>query len=154
MFRRFARPKIGAIAAVCVLLTAAGAYAYWTQGGSGTGSAVTGTNEAVTINQTSVIAGLYPGGPAQPISGDFTNGNDGAVHVTSVTVAFGSLEGSPAGCSSADFQINNATATVNADIPAGDPVGSWSGPSIQMLDSGSDQNGCKNATVNLSFTSN
>jgi len=153
MFRRLARPKIGAIAAVCVLLTAAGAYAYWTQGGSGAGSAVTGTNEAVTINQTSVVAGLYPGGPPQPISGDFTNGNDSAVHVASVTVAFGSLEGSPAGCSSADYQINNATATVNAQIPSGDPVGSWSGPSIQMLNSGSDQNGCKNATINLSFTS-
>lgn len=153
MFRRFARPKIGAIAAVCVMLSAAGAYAYWTQGGSGAGSAVTGTNEAVTINQTSVIAGLYPGGPAQPISGNFTNTNDGAVHIASVTVTFGSLEGSPAGCSSADYQINNATATVNANIPSGDPVGSWSGPSIQMLNSGTDQNGCKNATINLSFTS-
>jgi hypothetical protein len=154
MFRRLARPRIGAIAAICVLVCAAGAYAYWTQGGTGSGSAVTGTNEAVTVNQTSVVTGLYPGGPAQPISGDFTNGNDSPVRVTSVTVTFGSIEGSPAGCSSADYQINNATATVNAQIPSGDPVGAWSGPSIQMLNSGSNQNGCKNATINLSFSSN
>jgi len=148
-----ARKKIAAFGAACFLLAAAGAYAYWTQSGAGTGSAATGTNDAVTVNQTSSPAALYPGGPAQPLSGNFDNPNEGKVRVASVTVALSSIEDAPAGCSLADYQLNNATATVNAEIDPGDGVGSWSGPSIQMLNTGSNQDGCKNASINLTYTS-
>ena len=57
-----------------------GAYAYWTV----TGSADTGTNVPVTTFQTSAPAGLYPGGPAQPLSGNFDNLNPGNTYVTAV----------------------------------------------------------------------
>jgi hypothetical protein len=153
MSRLFARKKIAAFGAACFLLTAAGAYAYWTESGAGTGSAATGTNEAVTVNQTSTPTAMYPGGSAQPLSGNFDNPNDGKVHVAAVTVALSSIEDAPAGCSTADYQINNATATINAEIDPGEGVGSWSGPSIQMRNTGSNQDGCKNASVNLTYTS-
>lgn len=153
MSRTFARKKIVAFGAACFLLAATGAYAYWTQSGLGAGGAVTSTNEAITVNQTSTPTALYPGGPAQAISGNFDNPNAGKVRVAAVAVSIGSIEGSPAGCTAADYQLNNATATVNAEIDPGDAVGSWSGPSVQMLNTGSNQDGCKNAIVNLSFAS-
>jgi hypothetical protein len=153
MPRLFARKKIVALGATCFLLATAGAYAYWTQSGSGAGSAATGTTDGITVNQTSTPSALYPGGPAQAISGNFDNPNDGKVRVATVVVSISSIEGSPAGCTVADYQLNNATATVNAEIDPGDGVGSWSGPTIQMLNTGSNQDGCKDAVVNLSFTS-
>ncbi len=64
------------IALLAVLVVAAiaafGAYAYWTTTGNGTGSATTGTDHGVTVNQTSPSSGLYPGGSVA-LSGDFTS---------------------------------------------------------------------------------
>lgn len=155
MFRQFNRKSVAVVGAF-FLLVAGGAYAYWTSTGSGSGSAGTGTVTAVVVNQTSSITGLYPGGPAVALSGNFNNPNSGAVRVGTVTVALDSITGSsgtPA-CTTADYQLNNATATVNAQIASGNGVGSWSGPSIQMLNTGANQDACKNASVVLSYTSN
>jgi len=139
-----------ALAAVTVVAIAAiGAYAYWTQGGSGTGSAATDTTTPVTVNQTSTITGLYPGGSAQPLSGDFDNPNASPVKVGSVTAIV--LDTTNPGCTSADFTIGG-TAAVDAVIPSGNGVGSWSGLTIQMDDTGVNQNACKNVTVHLSYS--
>lgn len=151
-FRRISTATVGAV----LLIVAGGAYAYWTVGGTGTGSAGTGTNVTITVIQTSTVSGLYPGGPSQPLSGNFNNSNTSPVRVASVTAALGSITGSsgtPA-CTIADYQINSATATVNLDIAPGNGNGSWTGPSIQMLDTAANQDACKNVTVNLSYTSN
>lgn len=153
MSRSFLRHKIAALGATCFLLAAVGAYAYWTTAGSGSGSAATGTTDGLTVNQTSTLTPLYPGGAAQPLSGDFDNPNDGPIRVATVTVSLGSIEGSPAGCSIADYQINDPIATVDADIDPGYGMGSWSGPSLEMLDTAGDQNGCQDVTVNLVYVS-
>jgi hypothetical protein len=155
MSRRFSRKTIAAFG-VAFLLAAIGAYAYWTNSGTGTGSAATGTNVGITVVQTSTVTGLYPGGPTQALSGNFNNSNSGKVYVASVTAALGSItgsSGSPA-CTVADYQLSNATATVNAEVDPGNAKGSWSGPTIQMLDSATNQDACKNVTVNLTYTSN
>ena len=66
--------KFAAIAITAtVALTGTAAFAYWTSSGSGTGSASTGDTELVTVNQLSDVSDLYPGSPAQALSGDFTN---------------------------------------------------------------------------------
>ena len=155
MFRTFDRKAIAA-AGVIFLIAAGGAYAYWTQGGSGTGSAANGTTVGITVNQTSVITGMYPGGPAQALSGNFNNTNSGPVRVATVTAALTSVTGSvgtPA-CTIADFQLNNPVVTINAEIASGSGVGSWTGPSVQLLNSVTNQDACKNASVNLGYTSN
>jgi hypothetical protein len=155
MSRNHKRWLVAALGAV-VLVAAVGAYAYWTTSGSGTGTGTTGTTSAITVVQTSTVTGLYPGGPAQALSGNFNNPNPGRVRVATVTAALDSITGSvgtPA-CTVADYQLNNATATVNADVDPGNGKGSWSGPSIQMLDTATNQNACKNATVNITYTSN
>jgi hypothetical protein len=70
--RSIGRPKL--VIATVVLLGFGGvAYGYWTQTGSGTGSAETGTGEAITINQTSDISGLAPGVAPKTLSGTFDN---------------------------------------------------------------------------------
>ena len=91
------------------------------------------------------------------LSGKFNNPNPGTVHVASVTATLDSISGGSAGppaCTIADYQIDNATATVNAEIAAGNAVGSWSGPTIKMLDSPTNQDACKGATVNITYSSN
>ena len=53
---------------------------------------MTGNTTGITVNQTSAVTGLYPGGPAAPLSGNFDNPNAGAVHVGTVTVSIASSD--------------------------------------------------------------
>jgi hypothetical protein len=149
---------VGAAAALC-LIAGTSAFAYWTTSGSGVGSAATGTTVPVTINATQgAINGLYPGGPARALSGDFTNLNPGKVYIGQVSVAISSISTPqvntllPA-CTSDDFNLVNATAT-NGEIISGTNVGSWAGASIAMKDTAANQDNCKGVTVNLAFSSN
>lgn len=141
--------KTTAILTVALLTVAGGAYGYWTTTGSGSGSAATGTVVGVTVNQTSLVTGLYPGGPAQSITGTFNNSNSGAVYVTAVTAVLGTL---PSGCVPADFTIAG-TAPVNANIASGSGVGTWTGLTIAMNNTPVSQDGCKSATIPLVLAS-
>jgi hypothetical protein len=149
--------KVVAFAGALVLAGGA-AFAWWTAGGSGTGEASTGNVVGITVNQTSSIAGLYPGGPAVPLAGDFTNTNSGPVHVAqvSVEVQTGWSEradiAKPA-CTAGDFVLTQPDPT-NADIPAGDPVSGWSGATIKLANTALNQVNCKDVTVPLVYTSN
>jgi hypothetical protein len=148
--KRFISKKAIAVglAAGLALGVSGAAIAYWTQGGSGTGTASTGTTTDVTVNQTSTVADLYPGGPAQALSGDFDNPNPGEVYVGTVTASLGTL---PAGCVAADFDIQG-TGVVNDEIGSGSGVGAWSGITIAMVDTGVSQDDCKADTIPLDFT--
>jgi hypothetical protein len=157
---RIARRRVVpvAIALVALLMFSGVAYAYWSAGGSGTGTAqaAAGTSN-LTVKQTTVLTGMYPGDSAQTISGNFDNPNPGPVYVTTVTASIGSVTkagGAPAGtCDATDFTLGSATATVNAEIPAGLAKGAWTGPTIKFNDKGAaNQDACKGATVNLTYS--
>ena len=156
MFRKLNRKTL-AIGAV-FLLAAAGAYAYWTGGGSGSGSAATGTTVGLTVVQTTTPTGLVPGGPTKALAGNFNNTNDGPVHVNQVNATISSVTGPnitvPNPCTAADYQLNGFPVTVNAQVPSGTAQGNWSGASIQLLNTATNQDGCKGATVNIAYTSN
>jgi hypothetical protein len=150
------------VALLAVLVVAAiaafGAYAYWTTTGNGTGSATTGTDHGVTVNQTSPSSGLYPGGSVA-LSGNFTSNpaNSGNVWVTSVSASIDPFSvqanlSEPA-CTDADFFLSGS-APVGQDITPGAANGSWSGISLNMTNAAANQDNCKNVTVPLSFTSN
>jgi hypothetical protein len=139
------------------LATAAIAFAYWTNSGSGTGSAASGTNGGITVKQTSTIAGLYPGGPAVPLAGNFDNLNTSNVYVHEVTATLGPVDGGslpgPA-CSVDDFALTGSPASVNTEVDPGTAQGSWSGMSLRMVDNpDANQDNCKNATVHINYTS-
>lgn len=145
------------LVAVGVLGVAGAAFAYWTAGGSGTGSATAaGAQSSLTANQTSSLTAMYPGDSPQTLSGNFTNPNSGPIRVGTITASIASVTkavGAPAGtCDATDFTLANAAMTVGAEVPAGTNVGSWSGATIQFNDKPStNQDACKGATVNLSY---
>ena len=85
--RRVTAVALGSVS----LVAAVGSYAYWTNGGTGSGSAATGTNAAITVTQTSTPSGMYPGGPAEALSGKFNNANSGSVYVHQVIATIASV---------------------------------------------------------------
>ena len=148
--------RLIAIAATSVLLLGGAgiAYAYWTAGGTGGGSGTTGTSEAITINQTSVITNLRPDGAAQTLSGTFTNTNDEPIYVGTVTASIASVTGG-ATCEVTDYTLANAVMTVNAEVAVGTGVGSWTGATIQFNNKPAEnQDDCKDATVTFSYVAN
>jgi hypothetical protein len=153
-FRRITAITLGSVS----LVAAVGAYAYWTNGGSGSGSAATGTNAAITVTQTSTPSGMYPGGAAQGLSGKFNNTNSGTVYVHQVIATIASVTAPNSDvthpCDENDYLLSGSPATVNAQVASGTAVGSWSGPTIQLLNTVSNQDGCKGATVNVAYASN
>jgi hypothetical protein len=146
------KKRIAASVLVVAIIAATGgiAAAYWTQGGTGTGTAATGTTSNVTVNQTTVVTGLYPGDTPVTLSGNFNNPNLGPVKVGTVSAV---LDASlPAGCVAADFTVAGTDA-VNAEIASGSAVGSWTGITIKMNDTLVNQDACKSATgVTIDYT--
>lgn len=139
-----------------ILVGGAGAaYAYWTNTGAGTGAGSTGTNLTITINQTSTVTAMGPGVAAQALSGTFTNPNAGPVYVNDITVSIGSITvgGLPAvGCEADDYTITGSPISVDAEVVTGT---AWSGATIVFENEAAEnQDGCKNATVNLVYSSN
>jgi hypothetical protein len=150
--------RFAAFAAVFAVLVVGGlAFAYWTQGGAGSGTSTAGTTSAITVNQTASPSGLYPGGPAAALAGTFTNPNPGSVSISSVTAAvhvFAShlVDAAKPDCTQADFATGGTSgATV---VPSGTAVGSWSGLTVRLLDNGLNQDNCKNVSITVDYTAN
>lgn len=144
-----------AIATGLIVFAGAGlAYAYWTAGGDGTGSAPTGTSTALVVNQNTVVDPMFPGDTAQTLSGDFDNTSDGTVHVSTVTVSIASVfQGAdPAvGCSADDYTLTGAEMAAVQEVPVGTAEGNWTGATIKFNNTTDNQDACKGATVNLAY---
>src|SRR5450631_2069365 len=113
--------KIAVISAEVVIGASGTAYAYWSQLGSATGSASTGTTIAVVVNQTNTVTGLYPGGPAQALSGDFNNPNSGPVTVGAVSATVTAT--SVSGCLTTWYAITGTATPTTQVLPAGSAKG-------------------------------
>jgi hypothetical protein len=155
---QFSRKRAAAVAtgAALTLIVGGVAFAYWSTTGTGTGSAATGDVVGVTIHATSpAVAGLYPGGPAQNVSGNFDNPNSGSVHIQQVTVAVDPTwsVGTTLPCTADDFTVT-APAATNAEIVSGTGVGAWGTATIKMNNLSTNQDNCKGVTVPLVFSSN
>jgi hypothetical protein len=158
--KQFFRTKKGLVllaTMVVAAIAAVGATAYFTTTGSGTGSAAVGTSSALTINQVGSVTNLLPGAAAQPIEYSVQNTSAGHQYVGPVTVSIASVTQTVAGaaagtCDSSDFTLVQPN-TVPGDIaPGATYTSNPSGASIQMINKASNQDGCKGATVNLSFS--
>ncbi|NYG07307.1 hypothetical protein BJ986_001794 [Phycicoccus badiiscoriae] len=155
------RKRAAAIATGAALTFIVGgvAFAYWSTSGTGTGSATTGTVNPVKINATgTAVSGLYPGAPARNVSGNFDNPNAGTVYVNQVTVAVApgwskQADGTKAACTAADFTITQPSATAH-EIASGTGVDAWGPATIAMNNLPTNQDNCKNVTVDLVFSSN
>jgi hypothetical protein len=150
------KPRIVALAVVAVLVVAGAAFAFWTAGGSGTGTgSAAGSQTALVANQTTTLTAMYPGDTAQTISGNFNNPNSGPIQVATVTASISSVTkaaGAPAGtCDATDFTLASSAMTVNAEVPAGNAKGAFTGATIKFNDKATNQDACKGATVNLAY---
>jgi hypothetical protein len=155
MMRKFSK-KFTVIAASTAFLVVGGgvAFAFWTAGGSGTGTAATGTSADITVLQTSTVTAMGPGVTAQSLSGNFTNTTAGPVYVTTVTASIASVfQGGvvAVGCSAADYTLTTPAMAVGAEVPVGTGVGAWSGATIAFNNTTVNQDACKGATVNLAY---
>ena len=144
-----------ALVVVALALAVVGvAFAYWTQGGTGSGGATAGTTTAITVNQTGTPTGLYPGGPAQPLAGTFDNPSAHAVHISGVTAVVHPLtvqtDATKPACTAADFAVGGSSGA--SVVPAGNGAGSWSGLTIRMLDGAGNQDNCKGVSITLDYT--
>ena len=157
--KRFMNKKVAAIglAAGLALGAAGAAFAYFTTTASGPGSATVGTNTALDIVQTGSISGLTPGGPTVPVTYTIDNptGN-GAQNLGVVTFTITGFSGNtntPNTCTAADFTITPGGSVVGT-IADGATYTSVVGtePTIQMKETGANQNGCENAVLTLSLT--
>ena len=89
---RAARTKRGAavaLAAIVALLAAGAAGAYWTLGGTGTGSATLASVAPVTLTPGTPTSDLYPGGSGD-VAVSIVNGNPHRVFVGSLVLDTGS----------------------------------------------------------------
>jgi hypothetical protein len=146
------KTKIAIVTAALVFGVSGTAFAYWTQLGAGTGSAGTGTTVAVVVRQTSTITGLYPGGAAVPLAGNFDNPNTAAVTVGLVTgtVTTTSL---PATCLASWYAITG-TGSPATQVLAGSGVGTgaWSGLNVALVNQpATNQDACKGATITITY---
>ena len=148
--RAVSRKKKVVVLAAAMVGIGGAAFAYWTTTGDGTGEAATGTTVAVTVNQTSTVTGLRPGGTAQALSGNFDNPNAGPVYIGAVSALVTGTD--KVGCDATDYTVAG-TATVNAQVAAGNGVGSWSGLTIAFNNKpAANQDACKGATVSISYS--
>jgi hypothetical protein len=144
------------IAAVTVLAGGGAAFAYWTAGGSGTGTAATSAGTTpVTAVQTSTVTAMQPGDTAQTLTGKFNNTNTNPVYVSTVTASISSITkagGAVGACTASDYTLANPVMTVNAEVASGTAQGAWTGATIKFANNASvNQDGCKGATVNLAY---
>ena len=149
MARFSKKTKIAVLTAALVLGVSGTAYAYWTQLGAGTGSASTGTTSDVVVNQTNTVAGLYPGGAAQALSGDFNNPNTGPVTVGAVSATVTAT--SVSGCLPAWYAITGTGSPATQVLPTGTAQGAWSGLSVALLNNAANQDLCKTASITITY---
>jgi hypothetical protein len=139
------RIAVALVALVVAIGTAVGALAYFTNNGSGTGTATVGTSSHIDLSSTPVGT-LYPGGADVPVTVSITNTGSGAQYVATIS---GSVADN-AGCLGSWFQVDSVN--YNGDLGAG--ASDSAGTHVRMLDSGTDQNVCKGKTMTINWASN
>jgi hypothetical protein len=157
--RNLSKKKWIALGIAGVFLCGGAAYAYFTNTGSGTGSGQVGTSSALTINATITppSGGLVPGGPPAPVTFSVNNagtGNQlvGTIHLVSVE-AFTNVGHTTAATTCVVSNFSLADVVANQTVPSG--ATSITAPgSLVFADSGINQDGCKNAYLLLTFSSN
>ncbi|TMC48513.1 MAG: hypothetical protein E6J20_18795 [Chloroflexi bacterium] len=145
------------ISAVTIGITAGG-YAYFSSTGTGSGSGKVGTSTTWAVTTDAYTGGpLTPGGTTESVAYHVKNNSTGYQNLNEVDISVANSNGTAwtavTGCSASDFNLDAAGAgTTDADLPNVDlaPGATYDGTvTLAMVDSGSNQDGCKNATVPL-----
>jgi hypothetical protein len=131
------------------------AFAVWTVGGTGSGSAgaTVANNLVVTaITPTGAAASLYPGGPPASVYFTVANPNPFAVTITGLSYGTPTSDNTTV-CPSANVSIDaSAPTVVSISIPANATAGTaYSEPSVLDM-AHSAPNGCEGVSFNVPIT--
>jgi hypothetical protein len=143
--------------AVLLVSGAAVAFADWTNSGTPTGTATTGANVPITINQTTSVPAMYPGQAAVMLAGTFNNTSPGPTFVTAVTATGYTIDAAhvTAGCTGAqgNYTLGGTAVVTGHDVAPGTPSrgSSWTGLTITMNDLVTAQDACKGAVVTITY---
>jgi predicted ribosomally synthesized peptide with SipW-like signal peptide len=157
---------IAGILAVAMLgIAAVGAYAYFTDSGTGTGSATVGTSDPWSVHVANTVpTPLFPGSAADSQTYEVTNDGDGNQLLNAVSIRIAEANGDPwdgnGTCSSDDFEINSAGPGATDTTTYGSPSGAFApndgtGPvafTVRMVETGANQDDCKNETPPILVT--
>jgi hypothetical protein len=152
------RKTLVATAVAAGTFAAAGAsFAYWTTSGTGTGSARTGTSEAVTVHQVGTMEELVPGGLAQEIEFKIHNPANFDQYITSVDVTISKVDGGTENtaepCAVSDFLLAGGdNVVIGRDLVPGDNAYTGASPTLALVNTTANQDNCKGAVVHLAFT--
>lgn len=150
------RIAIAGVTAGAVLLTGGVAFAFWSSTGTSAGAAEVAAAAAdLTVTQVGAPSGLFPGGSPVDIVARVGNPSGTAIQLTDVTVTVTDVLDSGgtsigAGCPTTDFAIAD-TAYAGELIAAGGSSGDETVATIRLLETGVNQDACKNAVVVLSL---
>jgi len=99
---------------------------------------------------SSNLDGLYPGGSV-PITGNFDNsGNGNSVHVNGLTASISVTPTAGNTCAASNYSVSPFSVT-SPDVAANSQGGAFTG-TLSMADLATNQDGCKGATVTLTYT--
>jgi hypothetical protein len=153
------RTALVAVATVVMVAVGAIAFAYWTSSGTGSGSGQTAEGADFTVSSTPATgAELEPGGGDQSAAFVVTNPSGGVQTLADVTVTVAMADGTAwvvgdgdpltigDDCSAADFEVDDAGVTYGSMLAGATVDGSVA---FRMLDSGANQDGCKDIAVPL-----
>ena len=153
------RIVIAGATAGAVLLTGGVAFAFWSSTGTTAGAAEVATDaRLLTVTQVGTPTGLFPGGSPVDIVANVENPSGSAIQLADVTVTITDVVDSAgttigAGCPVTDFAI--ADAAYNGElIAAGATTADHTVATIRLKETGVDQDGCKDADVELLLTAN
>ena len=123
-------------------------------------SAPTGSGQPFTISGN-LPGRLAPGVPAQPLNLSLTNPNSKSVSITGLTVTISKVQQATAAqgvCSPSDYAVTQYSGPYPLNLGGGKtvtlsdlgvPSTAW--PKVQMLDTKVSQDGCKGATLTLTY---
>jgi hypothetical protein len=159
------RRRLVALGVVGVVALSGAAYAYFTTTGSGTADTQAGTSQAVAITAviTPASGGLVPGGTGSDVLFSVNNPSTGhqlvnTVHFTGVVaytdLAHGTVIPNGTGAGQCDrSQFSMADVVQDQDVPTGLTALTDHG-TLLLANAAVSQDGCKNAYLVASFTSN
>jgi hypothetical protein len=154
--------------------TTVGKFDFTVKGASGTAQNAVQSNAAPgqlqvqevkrTFGVTGSLTGPLAPGVSRAVELQISNPENKSIAITNLTVAIAQLVRTPAAvaanlpCSSADYQITQFTGTYPFSAPPGPssltslgvPQSKW--PQVRMLDTLELQDGCKGATLQLTFS--
>ncbi|MGD0167482.1 MAG: hypothetical protein ABSC51_09390 [Gaiellaceae bacterium] len=143
------RVVFAAIVVVALAIASGVAFAYFSSSGSNTGTAGVGTSQSLAVAQSGTVpSGLVPGGPAQDVQVTVTNNASFKQSLSALTISLDNTQ-LPAGCDASWFTVTSPT-VASPIVLAAHASTNLTG-SIQMTESNSLQDNCKNATLHLNF---